>query len=258
MSEMGNPSNQREREPAVLNGNIRILYEDGDIIVCRKPAGVPVQSANMRIKDMESILKLYLLEKRNGQKGEPYLGIVHRLDQPVQGVLVFAKTKKAAAELSRQMSDKSGKGLAQKRYCAVVHGLTDAAQRDERPGEYKELVDYLRKDGKTNTSHIVPKGTKDARESRLRLQIRQVKETLALVDIELLTGRHHQIRVQLSGAGMPIVGDRKYGCTQTEKDAEAESEILALCAYCLSFRHPRTGKKMEFSVKPEGGAFKNF
>ena len=78
------------------------------------------------------------------------------------------------------------------------------------------------------------------------------------MDIELLTGRHHQIRVQLSGAGMPIVGDRKYGCTQTEKDAEAESEILALCAYCLSFRHPRTGKKMEFSVKPEGGAFKNF
>ena len=100
-------------------GNIGILYEDPYILVCRKPAGVPVQSANARVKDMVSILKLYLLEE-SGKPGEPYLGVVHRLDQPVQGVIVFAKTKQAAANLSSQIADRKGSGQVVKRYCAVV------------------------------------------------------------------------------------------------------------------------------------------
>ena len=200
-------------------GNIGILYEDPYILVCRKPAGVPVQSANSRVKDMVSILKLYLLEE-SGKPGEPYLGVVHRLDQPVQGVIVFAKTKQAA--------------------------------------EYQELTDYLQRDRRTNTSYIVPKGTKGAKESKLRYAILEETEDLSLVDIELLTGRHHQIRVQLSGAGMPIAGDKKYDEKSAKTTGTREKETPALCAYSLSFQHPKTGKQMDFTVLPEGGAFEKF
>lgn len=247
----------KKEDFAVLSENIRVLYKDSDIIVCSKPAGLPVQSANMRVKDMESILKLYLLEKGSSQKGEPYIGVVHRLDQPVQGIVVFAKNKMAAADLSGQMADKGEKGQVRKRYCAVVQRAPDA-EKKYVPGAYEELVDYLLKDGRTNTSRIVPKGTKGAKESRLRLHICREKESLAFADIELLTGRHHQIRVQLAGVQMPVAGDQKYGYVNTKENGRPKKEILALCAYGLSFRHPRTGKTMEFSVKPEGGAFKEF
>lgn len=228
-----------------LPGGIRILYEDADVIVCFKPAGTPVQSASMRVKDMVSILKLYILENRESEavSGEPYIGVVHRLDQPVQGIVLFAKTKSAAASLSAQMTDSKGKKTAQKQYLAVVWA-------DDVPAG-KELTDWLLKDAGTNTSRIVPKGTKGAKESRLQYKALARKGKYCLLNILLLTGRHHQIRVQLSGAGMPIVGDQKYG-------ASVQKELLALCAYRLTFFHPRTGKKMEFSVQPEGEVFDIF
>ena len=168
-------------------GNIGILYEDPYILVCRKPAGVPVQSANARVKDMVSILKLYLLEE-SGKPGEPYLGVVHRLDQPVQGVIVFAKTKQAAANLSSQIADRKGSGQVVKRYCAVVRRNADVYKETETAAEYQELTDYLQRDRRTNTSYIVPKGTKGAKESKLRYAILEETEDLSLVDIELLTG----------------------------------------------------------------------
>ena len=121
-------------------GNIGILYEDPYILVCRKPAGVPVQSANSRVKDMVSILKLYLLEE-SGKPGEPYLGVVHRLDQPVQGVIVFAKTKQAAANLSSQIADRKGSGQVVKRYCAVVRRNADVYKETETAAEYQELTE---------------------------------------------------------------------------------------------------------------------
>lgn len=235
---------QLEEKKKIGNG-IEILYEDAHVLVCYKPAGIPVQSAGMRIKDMVSILKVYRMEHEK-KPGEPYIGVVHRLDQPVQGVIVFAKTKQAAASLSAQVAgDKNGK-QAEKIYLAVV----DKKAESDVPQE-AELTDWLLKDGRTNTSRVVSKGTKDARESRLFYRILEEKDEQALVEVHLFTGRHHQIRVQLSAAGMPIVGDQKYHPAPTR-------EPLALCAANLSFRHPQTGKAMCFSINPQGGAFDRF
>ena len=128
----------------------------------------------------------------------------------------------------------------------------------ETAAEYQELTDYLQRDRRTNTSYIVPKGTKGAKESKLRYAILEETEDLSLVDIELLTGRHHQIRVQLSGAGMPIAGDKKYDEKSAKTTGTREKETPALCAYSLSFQHPKTGKQMDFTVLPEGGAFEKF
>ena len=217
---------------------IDILYEDGQLLVCRKPAGVPVQSGKVGQKDMVSILRNY----RNGKEGDTYIGLVHRLDQPVQGVMVFAKTKMAAAELSRQITD----GRMKKQYLAVTCGKPMKKQG--------ALVDYLLKDGRTNTSSIVPEGTKGAKRAELRYRI--IAETLgyALAEIDLLTGRHHQIRVQMAGAGMPLAGDRKYNLS----DAGQTEKYVTLAAHRLSFEHPVLKKEICFEGKPEGVIFKKF
>lgn len=217
---------------------IDILYEDRELLVCRKPAGVPVQTGKIGQKDMVSILRNY----RNGKESDTYIGLVHRLDQPVQGVMVFAKTKMAAADLSRQMAD----GKMKKQYLAVVCG-----KPLKKEGV---LVDYLLKDGRTNTSTIVPEGTKGAKRAELRYRIAAETPEYALAEIDLLTGRHHQIRVQMAGAGMPLAGDRKYNLSregQTEK-------YVALAAHRLSFVHPVSKKEMSFERKPAGTAFENF
>lgn len=222
-----------------------IVFEDKEILVCRKPAGIAVQNARFGIIDMESGLKNYLAAKNPGQM--PYLGIVHRLDQPVEGLLVFAKTKQAAAELSRQMAA----GNMGKRYLAVT-----GRQPKEMQGV---LEDYLKKDGKTNTSAVVSEKTPEAKKARLSYQVLQSisEESFStgkksLIFIKLETGRHHQIRVQMKHAGMPLVGDRKY-------NSEEKTELpLGLCSYQLMFTHPRTKKKMKFEIFPEGEAFIGF
>ncbi len=217
---------------------IDILYEDGQLLVCRKPAGVPVQSGKVGQKDMVSILRNY----RNGKEGDTYIGLVHRLDQPVQGVMVFAKTKMAAAELSRQITD----GRMKKQYLAVTCGKPMKKQG--------ALVDYLLKDGRTNTSSIVPEGTKGAKRAELRYRIIAETPGYALAEIELLTGRHHQIRVQMAGAGMPLAGDRKYNLS----DAGQTEKYVTLAAHRLSFEHPVLKKEICFEGKPEGVIFKKF
>ena len=217
---------------------IEILYEDGQLLVCRKPAGVPVQSGKVGQKDMVSILRNY----RNGKEGDTYIGLVHRLDQPVQGVMVFAKTKMAAAELSRQITD----GRMKKQYLAVTCGKPMKKQG--------ALVDYLLKDGRTNTSSIVPEGTKGAKRAELRYRIIAETPGYALAEIELLTGRHHQIRVQMAGAGMPLAGDRKYNLS----DAGQTEKYVTLAAHRLSFEHPVLKKEICFEGKPEGAIFKKF
>ena len=223
---------------------MKILYEDPQIIVCYKESGLPVQSARIGTKDMVSLLKNYLWEQ-GGKKKEPYLGVVHRLDQPVEGVLVFARTPEAAKELSRQISD----GNMRKMYRAVV--------RKTKEGIPEEgiLTDFLLKDGKTNSSRVVSKGTAGAKKAILKYQILDCpEEGKMLAGIELHTGRHHQIRVQMANAGMPLLGDRKYGSSKREEIGGQ----LALCAVSLSFSHPKTGKKMEFSCKPQGTYFQIF
>ena len=212
-----------------------ILYEDNQLIVCRKPAGIPVQSAKIGVKDMVSILRNYRKEKEK----DSYLRLVHRLDQPVQGVMVFAKTKEAAAQLSRQVTE----GRMKKQYLAVVCG-----KPEEKEGR---LVDYLLKDGRTNTSSIVKEGTKGAKRAELVYRVRKQGCGYALLEIDLLTGRHHQIRVQMAGAGMPVAGDRKYN---SGEGADA-AETVALAAFRLAFEHPATSKRMCFEAEPKGALF---
>jgi len=219
-------------------GNIkdRILFEDKDILVCQKPAGIAVQSAGIGSMDLESMLKNYLAEKAPGSV--PYLAVVHRLDQPVEGLLVFAKNQKAAAQLNRQMTS----GKIKKEYLAVT---------DRKPLKDKgQLTDYLKKDGRTNTSSVEQKGTDGAKEARLSYVVLETGER-TLLKIHLDTGRHHQIRVQMAHAKMPLLGDKKYGGSDFPKG-------LALCAAGLSFCHPTTGKPMSFYTCPEGAAFQEF
>ena len=214
---------------------LNTLYEDDELLVIKKDAGTPVQAGKMRIMDLEGIIKreLYM---RNPKGGEPYLGIVPRLDQPVEGVMVFAKNQKAAAALSKQVTD----GTMKKHYMALVCG-----KPSEKEGT---LVDYIQKDGRSNTSKVVPKGTKDAKRSELNYKVLKENEETALLEIELLTGRHHQIRVQMANAGWPLYGDTKYNPAFAETTGYVQT---ALCAYKLSFVHPRTGKRMEFSIEPD-------
>lgn len=276
-----------------MNQN-RILYEDNDIIVCHKPAGIATQTMRVGQADMVSEIANYLTHGKktpagnrlkdpagkrpaNGIGKSPYVGVVHRLDQPVEGILVFAQNKQAAASLSGQAAGEEMK----KEYLALVCG-SDLP----RSGE---LTDYLLKDGKTNTSRVVPTEVKGAKEARLSYEVLWEKSpevlllaekgemaresigeqgtaevrlhdamSVVLVRICLHTGRHHQIRVQMANAGMPLLGDHKYA----GEEVLALSDKLgiretALCAYRLAFIHPKTGERMRFAIRPEGAAFRN-
>lgn len=250
--------------------NLRILYEDAHLLVLYKPAGVPVQSAKIGVQDCESMLKNYLYTNHPG-KGQPFLGMIHRLDQPVEGLLVFAKTKAAAADLSRQVTD----GKMTKRYLAVCHcgehvdkcvpnfrkfdeicGKT--TENVEKPVDnWTQCVDFLKKNGRENRSEIVSEKTPGGKKSVLNYQVLKRTEAFQLVEIELLTGRHHQIRVQMAGMGTPLLGDRKY--TRDKDHVESVDNFsIALCAYHLAFHHPKTGKCMEFDILPENPAFSKF
>lgn len=241
-----------------MNQN-RILYEDSDIIVCHKPAGIATQTARVGQADMVSEISNYLASKKSGAGKSPCVGVVHRLDQPVEGILVFAKNKQAAADLSRQAAGEE----MEKEYLALACGK-DMQQAGE-------LVDYLLKDGRTNTSHVVPSEVKEAKEARLSYEI--LRDSLpevpfsagaesgiqcAAVRIRLHTGRHHQIRVQMANAGMPLLGDRKYADGETLALSEKLGiRETALCAYRLAFTHPKTGERMQFEIRPEGAAFRS-
>ena len=218
---------------------LNIIFEDEHVLVVKKDAGIPVQAGKMRIMDLQGLVKNELY-RRNPKAGEPYLGIVHRLDQPVEGVMVFAKTPLAAGGLSDQVTD----GRMKKHYLALVCGKPSA---DEGT-----LVDYLLKDGRTNTSSVVEKGVKDAKRSELRYRVLETREEdgelFTLVEVELLTGRHHQIRVQMANAGLPLYGDTKYNPKFQETTGYVQT---ALCAYKLSFMHPKTKKVMEFCITPD-------
>ncbi len=209
--------------------NIQILYEDEAILVCRKPAGVAVQTRRLGEPDMESLLKNY-----RASKGEPpFIGVVHRLDQPVEGVMLYAKTKQAASALGRQIAS----AQADKCYYAMTDGVPARS--------VGTLEDYLLRDGKTNVSSVVMKSTPGAKRSELSYEVLEQNGKRAVLKIRLKTGRHHQIRVQLAHAGFPIVGDRKYNF---KENIAPSGSGLALCSYRIAFRHPVTCKKMEFEI----------
>lgn len=223
---------------------VEILFEDKDIIVCVKPYGMPVQSDKSRDIDVLSYLKNYIYEKEELEE-EPYLAMIHRLDRPVGGIMVFAKNKEAAAKLSDEVQD----GGMTKFYQAVVTG--------QMPDDMGLLEDYLLKDGKTNTTKVVKKGTKGAKYAALQYEVLDMFETdkgiLSYLLIELKTGRHHQIRVQLASRGAGIYGDTKYN-PMFQKVKKAYKQI-ALFATRLEFTHPVTGEHMVFKCEPEGDAF---
>jgi 23S rRNA pseudouridine1911/1915/1917 synthase len=190
--------------------------------------------------DLESALKNYLAGKCMGNIPMiPYLGIIQRLDQPVEGVLVFAKTPEAAAKLSHQLTN----GQIKKHYLAAVSCKQELASG--------MLEDYLLRDGRANHSRAVPKGHPGAKRAVLRYECVYQEKEQAILRIRLLTGRHHQIRVQLAHAGMPIAGDQKY-------NPSGQEPPLCLCAYKLVLYHPRKQVKLEFEIKSENSAFFRF
>lgn len=231
----------------------QIVYEDEAVLVIRKPAGLATESAGIGQKDVVSELKNYVAKKNPGKM--PYLGVVHRLDQPVEGLLVFAKTKKAAENLTAQL----GKGTLKKEYLAVVCGKV--------PENTGRLVDYLAKEKgmavvrDTADADVQAEKAADAQAKKAVLTYMKKAETeeLTLLAVQIETGRFHQIRAQLSHAGFPILGDEKYGSEESkELSREKKIRFTALCAASLSFRHPVTGKIMAFTQAPQNPAFAEF
>ena len=209
-----------------------ILYEDNHLLVVKKKVGVLSQSDGTNTPDMLTILKQYLKEKYN-KPGNVYLGLVHRLDKNVGGVMVFAKTSKAAKRLSEGIRNREFK----KTYLAVCKGIIDS------DGEY---LDYL----KRIEYRSVISNSKEGKLAILSYKVLSRKNNDTLVKINLETGRHHQIRVQFSYHNHPLLGDEKYG----SKGAYP----LALFAYKLEFTHPTTKEKLEFKVLPKEGYFRNY
>lgn len=205
---------------------IKILYEDNHLLVVEKPVNMPVQADNTKDKDMVNELKKYLKEKYQ-KLGNVYLGLVHRLDRPVGGVMVFAKTSKAAARLSNQIKNHDLK----KEYHAVIIG-------NIKP-EKATIEDYLLKDSKNNLVTVNPKG----KYACLTYQLIKKVDNLCLINIFLKTGRSHQIRVQFSSRGYPLYGDQRYN-----KNAKV-GEQIALWATSLSFNHPITKELLTFTSK---------
>ena len=203
---------------------INILYEDNHLLVVEKPVGMLVQEDNTKDKDLLSTLKWYLKEKYK-KPGNVYLGLVHRLDRVVGGVMVFAKTSKAAARLSKQVANHDLK----KTYHAVVCGVLKGSGH---------LENYLLKNEKTNTSFVC----KNGKLSILDYEVIQSKQNMTFVKINLKTGRHHQIRVQFSHLGFPLFGDARYN------HHYQVGESIALFASSLSFYHPITKEKLFFSL----------
>ena len=219
----------------------KIIYEDNHIIVVIKPHNISVQEDESKDADMLTIIKDFIKERDN-KPGNVFLGLVHRLDRPTGGVMVFAKTSKAASRLSKQLKEKQLK----KKYFCVVLGKPQIAQT--------RLTTYLKKDEKTNTVKIAPKLEEGSKEAILDYEYIEYKNKMSLMDINLITGRSHQIRVQMSGQlNLPIFGDFKYGDKQ-------HGGNLALWAYELSFMHPITKQNMKFKVAPDynNPAFKLF
>lgn len=245
----------------------KILYEDNEIMVIHKPSGIATHTSRVGQADVVSELKNYLAAKARKEAGKkfgqpPFLGVVHRLDQPVEGLLVFAKTSKATAALNEQLKD----GTLNKQYYAVVCGKPDHSE--------DQLVDYLLKED--TGSKVVPKGTEGAKKAVLDYYVMDTqslgvgsmmgvgdqwdkKVEVSLVKVYIFTGRYHQIRCQLSHLGHPLLGDVKYGNELSGLMSRTlHVNATALCAYHLSLVHPTTGKELSFSVSPENRAFTIF
>ena len=212
---------------------LKVIYEDNQIIVVEKPVNVPSQEDKTGDEDMLTIVKRYIKEKYN-KPGNVYLGLVHRLDRPTGGIMLFARTSKSASRLSEQIRNNE----VHKQYLCIVDGKMENSK-----GTYH---DFLLKNEKKNMSRIVEKGTKGAKEAVLDYEVLKYNKeiNMSLVKVNLHTGRHHQIRVQFASRGHSLSGDSKYG-------TRGRGKGLALWACCLSFVHPITKKRMTFEDYPK-------
>lgn len=223
-----------------MRDDISILYEDNDILVCKKPAGLPTQTAKIAAPDLVSELKNYLAEKK-----ESYLAVVHRLDQPVEGLLVFAKNKTAAGKLSEQFRQNE----FNKVYYAVAFNQPQVQEG--------MLEDYMIKDG--SRAKIVTADTPGAKKAVLHYKLIAIEKGRVLYEVRLETGRFHQIRAQMAHAGMPLLGDKKYADAAIQIYSEMHGiKNVALCAYKLKLIHPESGEEMLFVSKPSGEVFREF
>ncbi len=211
-----------------------IIYEDNHIIVAIKPQNMGSCADETGDPNMIGLLKRHIRDKY-GKMGNVFLGLVHRLDRPTGGVMVFARTSKAASRLAAQMQT----GDFEKRYLAVLIGTPNE--------ESGRLINYLKKNTVNNTVYLSTQGTDGAKLAMLDYRILESKGDLSLAEIKLHTGRSHQIRVQMSGISHPVFGDLRYGGDRAQKGK------LALWAYSLSFTHPVQGERMRFIASPPDG-----
>lgn len=211
---------------------VRILYEDNHVIVACKPPNMLSQADRSGDGDILSALKEYIRETKK-KPGEAYLGLVHRLDRPVGGLMVFARTSKAAARLSAQLQ----KHDIGREYLCVCEGEVPAQM---------DLTDWLLKDKQKNHVSAVPEGTPGAQKAILHATPLHSADGLTLCAVRLQTGRNHQIRVQMAHAGHPLWGDNRYGRGKP-------GQQIALWGYRLTFEHPVTHEIMQFEQKPTGG-----
>lgn len=201
-----------------ISNGVKVLFEDNHIIVAIKPAGVLSQSDGSSTPDMLTILKAYIKEEYS-KPGEVYLGLVHRLDRPVSGVMVFARTSKAASRLSEQIRMRK----VEKIYRCVVKGILEGEGR---------LENFISKDEDKNIVTVIDKEKPGYKASYLDYRALASKDGLTMVEVKLGTGRSHQIRAQMAHTGYPLIGDQKYG------DKDKRCKDIALEAYKLSFEHP--------------------
>lgn len=227
---------------------IEYIYEDEDIIVCHKPAGIATEGAGPGKMDLVSQVRNYLTRKsrQEGKKGPAYVGTVYRLDQPVEGVVVMGKNKKATSSLAEQIK----KHTTDKYYYALCFGNVEP-----REGH---VENYLGRREDSGLAVIVSEEEKvrliggDVKKAELDYEVVSSDEKTSLLKIKLLTGRFHQIRVQMAGLGYPIIGDTKYGNEESLQYSEEKGiKTVCLACYKFGFKHPATGKRVFFEIKPE-------
>ena len=256
---------------------LQVIFEDKHILVVWKPVGIESQSSRGFGADMVSEVRKHIYRTSKKQE-EPYVGVIHRLDKPVSGVMVYAKDKKTAAALSLQITE----GKVHKKYLAVLCGKPESNE--------ETFVDYLKKGSEGNVSWIVDKEVDGAKRAELICRVAGFREDpkwgeLTLAEIELKTGRHHQIRVQMAGHGLPLWGDGKYNPMfggSAMQPGQAASSVqpsepldkttdartgparrtvqpqIALSSFSLSFIHPALGRRVSFERLPDAEIFRNF
>ena len=220
--------------------NLLVLFEDNHLIIVKKRIGDIIQGDKTGDKPLSDVVKEYLKEKYE-KPGEVFIGVIHRLDRPTSGIVVFAKTSKALTRMNESFQNRTTKKI----YWAIV--------KNNLPTEQVTLIHFLTRNSKNNTSKAFLKEVKESKKAVLDYKVIKKIENYSLLEIDLHTGRHHQIRAQLAAIGCPIKGDLKYGYPRSNPDAG-----ISLHAYSITFIHPVTKIEMNFKVGPDGDIWDKF